>query len=246
MKITSVITINFSGGIISPGYLLKILSVCKTFHVFDVKFGLRQQAIIEVMKDDAEKFSNELSALGVDFNCESEDYPNIVSSYPAEEIFITNTWLSEGTYKDILDLFDYRPRYKINISDINQSFTPVLTGNINWVAAKDDPHFWQLMIRFPKTNFVTEWDQMVYTNDVAKASKCIEALFDREDYADNSYEKLAETIFAALLQLKIILKPATHKTNLPDFNLPYYEGLNRYGDKYWLGIYRRDEIFVRL
>ena len=153
MKITSVITINFSGGIISPGYLLKILSVCKTFHVFDVKFGLRQQAIIEVMKDDAEKFSNELSALGVDFNCESEDYPNIVSSYPAEEIFITNTWLSEGTYKDILDLFDYRPRYKINISDINQSFTPVLTGNINWGSCKRRSAFLAIDDQIPENKF---------------------------------------------------------------------------------------------
>ena len=44
-----------------------------------------------------------------------DDYPNIVSSYPAEEVFITNTWLSEGVYKDIFDLMDYQPRLKINI-----------------------------------------------------------------------------------------------------------------------------------
>jgi sulfite reductase beta subunit-like hemoprotein len=30
---------------------------------------------------------------------------------------------------------------------------------------------------------------------------------------------------------------------LPEFKLPYYEGLNRYNEKYWLGIYRRDERF---
>lgn len=34
-------------------------------------------------------------------------------------------------------------------------------------------------------------------------------------------------------------KPA----NLPAFNLPYYEGLNRYQDKFWLGVCRRDEMF---
>jgi hypothetical protein len=31
--------------------------------------------------------------------------------------------------------------------------------------------------------------------------------------------------------------------SLPEFKLPYYEGLNRYNEKYWLGIYRRDELF---
>ena len=30
---------------------------------------------------------------------------------------------------------------------------------------------------------------------------------------------------------------------LPPFNLPYYEGLNHYNEEYWLGIYRRDELF---
>ena len=30
---------------------------------------------------------------------------------------------------------------------------------------------------------------------------------------------------------------------MPEFKLPYYEGLNRYNEKYWLGIYRRDELF---
>jgi hypothetical protein len=38
-------------------------------------------------------------------------------------------------------------------------------------------------------------------------------------------------------------KPADAPLTLPPFKLPYYEGLNRYQDKYWLGIYRRDELF---
>ena len=30
---------------------------------------------------------------------------------------------------------------------------------------------------------------------------------------------------------------------LPDFYLPYYEGFNKYNNKYWLGVYRRNELF---
>ena len=40
-----------------------------------------------------------------------------------------------------------------------------------------------------------------------------------------------------------ITRPAEKAAVLPAFNLPYYEGLNRYNNKYWLGIYRRDELF---
>ncbi|HKO81890.1 MAG TPA: rubredoxin, partial [Chitinophagaceae bacterium] len=42
---------------------------------------------------------------------------------------------------------------------------------------------------------------------------------------------------------KFITQPAGKPAILPAFNLPYYEGLNRYNNKYWLGIYRRDELF---
>lgn len=42
---------------------------------------------------------------------------------------------------------------------------------------------------------------------------------------------------------KFITKRAEKPAVLPAFNLPYYEGLNRYNNKYWLGIYRRDELF---
>ncbi|MEJ7587923.1 MAG: rubredoxin, partial [Ferruginibacter sp.] len=40
-----------------------------------------------------------------------------------------------------------------------------------------------------------------------------------------------------------ITKTSIDPARLPAFNLPYYEGLNRYHDKFWLGVYRRDELF---
>jgi hypothetical protein len=52
------------------------------------------------------------------------------------------------------------------------------------------------------------------------------------------------TSYSRLYQLKIlILRPAEKGAELPLFNLPYYEGLNRYDNRYWLGIYQRDELF---
>jgi rubredoxin len=42
---------------------------------------------------------------------------------------------------------------------------------------------------------------------------------------------------------EIISQVIQEDLTLPKFSLPYYEGFNRYGDKTWLGIYRRNETF---
>ncbi len=244
MKINHTIKINFKGGIISPGDLYNILVAAGKSGVLDARFGLRQQLLFDVPAEEVKNIINELSLLA--FSCEinKDDYPNILSSYPAEEIFIAHTWLSEGVYKDIFDLMDYQPRLKINVSDSNQSFTPMLTGNINWVASPTAQHFWHLFIRFPKTNSIYEWKDIVYTNDVARLSREIESriLENKEKFMSNP-DASGEELYKMTCSGNYITKPAEAKLKLPAFNLPYYEGLNRYHDKSWLGIYRRDELF---
>jgi len=244
MKPLITIKINFLGGIISPGELYNILIAAGRAGVYYVSFGLRQQLLIHVSSETVGLLTEELVKLDVCYESDTDNFPNIVSSYPAEEAFINNTWLSEGVYKDIFDGIDYRPRLKINISDSNQSFTPMLTGNINWVASSTAQHFWHLFVRFPKTNTIYEWDQMVYTNDVANLSAEIEKIIlqFKDEFYDN---KLANGVllFKKIDLEKFITKPAEKPAVLPAFNLPYYEGLNRYDNKYWLGIYRRDELF---
>ncbi|HSC39971.1 MAG TPA: rubredoxin [Chitinophagaceae bacterium] len=244
MKTSSLIKINFRGGIISPGDLLQVLIAAEKAHIAKISFGTRQQLLADVAEAYCDLFTSLLQVLQVNYEKDADERPNVVSSYPAEEVFITKTWLSEGVYKDIFDGMDYEPRLKINISDSNQSFTPILTGNINWVASLHSPHFWHVFIRFPKTNIVYEWNQLVYTNDVARMSKHIEAfiLDDKSSFYDNPQAN-GDALFEKVQLRNYITKPAGAPADLPAFNLPYYEGLNRYNDKYWLGIYRRDELF---
>lgn len=245
MKHRHTIKINFKGGIISPGDLFDILVASEKAFVSSVKFGLRQQLLIDVSDEAKHILLNELNLLNINFEIDSDGYPNIISSYPAEEVFITKTWLSEGVYKDIFDGIDYQPKLKINISDSNQSFTPLLTGNINWVAATASPHFWHLFIRFPKTNLIVECKDLAYTNDVARISKRLEELIlDNKDKFYDNPKADGNELFEFLEREKYITQPAKEPAKLPYFNLPYYEGLNRYNDKYWLGIYRRDELFT--
>lgn len=244
MSYTKTIKINFRGGIISPGDMLNILSAAEQCYIKDVRFGLRQQLFLEVELAYELRLITELAALNIAHEVDKDKYPNVMSSYPAEEVFINNTWLSEGVYKDIFDLLDYEPRLKINVSDSNQSFTPLLTGNINWVAAPGSSHFWHLFIRFPKTNTIYEWDELVYTNDVAKVSKQVEQLiFENKELFYDQAAANGNTLFELLGKENFNTQKAPFPAKLPSFNLPYYEGLNKYYDKYWLGIYRRDEMF---
>jgi hypothetical protein len=209
-----------------------------------VRFGLRQQLLVDIEIEELDNMTTVLDMMQIQYEVNKEDFPNISSSFPAEEAFINTTWLKESIYKDILDSFKHTPRLKINISDSNQSFSPLLTGNINWVAAPDDANYWYLFIRFPKTNIIYEWKDLVSSNDLAGMSLLIEETIFKyagtyydNDQADGDtlYEKVKNELFKT--------KPVSKVLSLPPFNLPYYEGLNRYKDKYWLGIYRRDELF---
>jgi len=244
MKQINTIKINFKGGIISPGELFRILLIAKKYRLLYVRFGLRQQLLLDVDIEELVKLTAELDNIAIHYEINNEAYPNIVSSYPAEELFIINSWLTEKVYKEIFESFNYRPRLKINICDANQSFTPLLTGNINWITSNNEDHFWHLFIRFPKTNIVHEWKDVIHTNDLAGMSLLIEEtilqnaeiFYDNDDASGNElYEKIKNNHFNT--------KPSKAALVLPPYNLPYYEGVNRYNDKYWLGIYRRDELF---
>jgi rubredoxin len=246
MKLNAFTTvkINFKGGIISPGDLKNILEATEDASVSKVSFGQRQQLFIDVRKEKSALLCKKLNGIGLHYEVGTDRFPNIVSSYPAEEAFITKTWLSEGVYKDIFDSIESKPRLKVNICDSNQSFTPMLTGNINWIASLHSIHFWHVFIRFPKTNVIYEWDQLVYTNDIARMTQHLETIILQNP--DKFYDRPGadgNELFSMIMGQTYNIKPVDRPAQLPAFNLPYYEGLNRYNDKFWLGIYRRDEMF---
>ncbi len=139
----SAIKINFKGGIISPGMLYNVMVAARNCKIEEVSFGLRQQMLVAADAETTAAFAAALKDLKIGFQSNFESAPNIVSSFPAQEIFITNNWLSEGVYKDIFDELPLCPQLKINVSDSDQSFTPLFTGNINWVASPQ-AHYWYL------------------------------------------------------------------------------------------------------
>jgi hypothetical protein len=238
------VTINFIGGIVSPGYLKDILETATACGVEDVSFGRRQQLKMEVPAKHTPLFNKLCTEKNIQFYKAGEVLPNIVSSYPAANIFTADTWLKEGVYKDIFYTLDYTPELKINVCDNSQSFVPFFTGHINWIASPN-VHYWYLYIRFPKTHTVYCWNELIYTNDVGQVSQHLEELIlANKDLFHGNEKADGKKLFSLFKKShSYIGKPVESGLALPKFYLPYYEGFNKVDNTYWLGIYRRDELF---
>lgn len=239
------IKINLPGGVVAAGDMLEILEAAKKAGITEVRFGTRQQLFINANTEQLESLEHEFFVANIEFELDDDRYPNILSSYVAQNIFGNANWLGEGVYKDILDLFDYKPQLKINLINSNQTFVPFFTGNLNFINSAVS-NYWHLHIRFPKTSIFYVWPVLVYTEDIAILSKDIEeAILKKPDLYINREEINGTALYQKVgSETKFIQHHTTVQLELPDFSLPYYEGFNRYdNNKYWLGIYRRDESF---
>ncbi|GGG74975.1 hypothetical protein GCM10007415_03180 [Parapedobacter pyrenivorans] len=236
--------IHFKGGIVSPGQLKAILSLLSDIGVSHVRFGLRQDMIVNIPAKRRTVFLETCGRHRIPAYTYGSAPPNIVSSYPAVNIAVDDTWLREGVYKDVFDLFDYTPRLKINICDQLQTFVPLFTGHINWVTSAS-AHYWRLCLRFPKSGTYYQWPELVYTNDIARVSRALERIILQQKAAGGyGPELVGEDLYAALRKrVSYIAKGQDMPIQPNRFELFYYEGFNKSGNAYWLGIYRRDELF---
>ncbi|HNR05929.1 MAG TPA: hypothetical protein PKM27_01365 [Saprospiraceae bacterium] len=235
--------INGPGGIWPSGLLVTLTGILKEVKTERLKFGLRQSMHFRVHKIYCDYCCRQLEKAGILYEADSDAYPNVMSSYPAAGIFSPASWLTEGVYRDILDELQFRPRLKINICDIHQSFTPFFTGNVNWISSAI-PHYWHLYIRFPGTNSVYAWKELFYTNELMRFSRQLDSRMSDFRPVNEVQCKVAGE------QLQLVMKsrggttiPKEAEPDFPPFTLSYYEGFNAFQDHYWLGIYRRDEFF---
>lgn len=242
--------ININGGILSPSWLHSVLNIAKKSGVKSASFGARQQLLIDVRDErELEIFKSNLNTLGVEAQTDSETFPNILSSYAFEGLFNTEGWLGEGIYQDVLAGFDFRPKYKINICDKDQSHAPFFTGHINFISS-DVPHFWFCYIRLPKTNRIERFDRLIYSLDIATFSKLVEEqlaeslLNPNERLNDFDLNDSFTPLFLhSFSSSGVIMRPIEKDLVIPRFVMPYYEGVNLWGSTPWIGIYRRDEQF---
>jgi rubredoxin len=257
-----IVKINLPGGIVAAGDLYAIAEAAGRARVQDMQFGARQQLFCKVADRYGETFLKELDAAGIFYETEKERYPNIISSYVSEGIFGRSQWLSEGLYKDILEGFDFRPRLKINLVEDGQSFVPFFTGHLNFISSSLNNH-WHLTVRLPGTNRLFPWRTLIYSPDIPRISRLIEEnlLIAPGPTPSASGASAAQTARSASpahsdpdwgphLYNTVTangptgVAPDAPPLRLPTAGVPYYEGFNRAGSKYWLGIYRREELFA--
>jgi hypothetical protein len=96
MAMTETIYINFTGGIVSPGYLKEVLEIAALHKVKNFRFGLRQQLIVELPIKQLPLFNSICLDRNIQCAIKKEAHPNIVSSYSAVGIFTTERWWREG------------------------------------------------------------------------------------------------------------------------------------------------------
>lgn len=239
------IKINLPGGFISAGDLYEILLIAEGAGAESIRFGNRQQLYFSIADDRLEDMELDMLKSEISYEVDDDSRPNIISSYVADTIFNHyDGWLREGVYKDIFDGFDYQPKLKVNLVDSNQTFVPFFSGHINFIASNTN-NYWFTYVRFPKTDQLYCFPTLVYSEDIPALAKAIEdtilqkkdLFYNRGDVDTDLFYKMAQK------KLNVVFKQVTEPLKLPDFYLPYYEGFNKYSNKYWLGVYRRNELF---
>src|SRR5204863_976036 len=144
-----------------------------------VVFGSRQDVMFPSQGVDLLQIEKAFSSINIDYELGSDQsvYNNIVSSYVAVNVVETTNWVKEDTYHFVIDNFDYKPKLKINIVDPVQSLVPLFTGELNFIASKEE-NYWYLYIRDArKGNTIECWPKLIFSHDIARVSKELEAAF---------------------------------------------------------------------
>ncbi|RAW00079.1 rubredoxin domain-containing protein [Pseudochryseolinea flava] len=226
------------GGILSPADMLKIMDISRALGNKFVLFGSRQDIMFPSNGADEKELDRLFREIHIDYELGSDQsvHQNIVSSYVADNVVDTTNWVKEDTYHFVIDNFDYKPKIKINIVDPVQSIIPLLTGEINFIASKEE-NYWYMYLRDPrKGNSVECWPKLIFTQDIAKVSKALEELF-------LNFQPFALDELFVILQgkMRINYRALTEKLKFPETTFPYYEGLNAMvNNQYWLGLYWRN------
>ncbi|NJB72833.1 rubredoxin [Saonia flava] len=219
------------GGLTSPGELKDVITILETVGLKEVYFGSRQDLLFPLQNAD-EKELESISKFNTDI-IPDRSYQNIVSSYVSADIFGMTHWLKGSTYLYILEGFDYLPKLKINITDPKQRLVPNFSGNLNFIASKNED-YWYLNIKLPHWEDPAYYPVLIYSWDITAISKAIEGI--HEDISD-----VDELFFILNKNLNTNNKTMEEPLEIPFLTFPYYEGMNRMGlDEYWLGLYWRN------
>jgi rubredoxin len=227
------------GGFLSPADLLRIMELSRSLGNKYVLFGSRQDIMFPLNGADEKSLEKAFRAINIEYELGSDQsvHQNIVSSYAAVNVVETTNWVKEDTYNVIIDGFEYMPRLKINIVDPVQGLVPLFTGELNFIASKEE-NYWYLYIRDPRKGQVIEsWPRLVYGQDIPKIARELEKIFlELLPFTTEELHMILKNNY-----VRINYKPIQETLKFPETIFPYYEGLNAMlNNQYWLGLYWRN------
>ena len=220
-----------NGGVLSPSELKYICESAEQLGLKSIHFGSRQDILFPNVATSLEPNSFEKLQI---IAPKSYDGENIISSYVSSDLFPATSWLTSDRYLYVLEQFRKQPKLKVNITDPKQRLVPLFTGHINFIASEHED-YWYLYIRLPDWEKIEMYPALIYSWDIDKIVRTIEAILIEEP---ETIETLFELVNDAIdTNNRTVDKPL----EIPFYPFPYYEGMNRMGaDKYWLGLYWRN------
>jgi len=227
------------GGFLSPAALLKIMELSKSLGNKYVLFGSRQDIMFPRNQAGEAQVDAVFNAIKIEHELSGDQsvHQNIVSSYVAVNVVDTTPWVKEDTYNVLIDAFEFTPRLKINIVDPMQSLVPLFSGELNFIASREE-NYWYLYIRDTrKGNLLECWPKLIFGQDIPKIARELEKIF--QEFLPFTTEELY--LVLKNNYVRINYHPITEKLAFTDTAFPYYEGLNAMlNNQYWLGLYWRN------
>jgi rubredoxin len=236
---SNLIRVFVKGGFLSPADLLKIMNLSRSLGNRYILFGSRQDIMFPSNGSHESVLTEAFKEIGIDYELGGDQsvFQNIITSYVAVNVVETTSWVKEDTYNVLIDSFDYRPKLKINIVDPLQGIVPLLTGELNFIASREE-NYWYLYIRDPRKASIIEcWPRLIFSGDIPRLCKELESII--LELAPFTSEELHMVLMNNKVRLNY--KPITEKLAFHQNNFPYYEGLNAMlNNQYWLGLYWRN------
>ncbi|WP_428667153.1 hypothetical protein [Runella sp.] len=230
--------ISTPGGVVTPDELQRLAAVSRQWALGKMEVGFRQDLLMPCTDSQLPALREHLSLQGFQVEGEIPIHPNIVSSVVAQNIFPKLSWLRSGDYLDILDEFDFKPRLKINLIDPTQELIRPLTGELNFIASPT-PSFWYLAVNLPALGTMQVWPELLDGEQIAEWVKAIEHVWSASD-SIRSFDELFQLVTSKFAGRSRRIQKELNLTPKP---YPHHEGIYRYDERYWIGLYQRDNEF---
>ena len=234
-KNTDHIRIYCPGGVVSAAALREITVTGFYLGSPYLQLGLRQDIVFPLADKEAQNRLRQENCLAqIPKNFKGDDQPNIVSSLPAAEIFPSTDWIAPGVYHEILNLFDFRPKLKVNLIDPKQDLICHFTGDINFLASTV-PNYWYLYWRRPGQDPLNRWPSLISGNKIADVVKNLETILNAQPNC------AAEEVFNYVQEnIKSGAFPPKFWPEIRGAPVPVYEGFYEREGKYWFGLYQKE------